>query len=269
MPPRLRGLSLIETIIATFLLVGGFLITVALFHSSLRYTTQIERVSIASLLGERTVHEIQSWARNLNNYRSSWSAYDGATRVDPSYPEHRILTEVSKNSGGPPHPLLASPCTALENLQAVGQRKTLANSCRRVRITVGWPPYTPGSQLRMQCLVPEPRLTWRATNPIVVTLSGAGPLSHNETTTVTAQGFDSTGTAIPDLVYNFYVQPDVPPTMASITQNRQGTSATLTHVINLLNGSSTFGPTGRVIVAVRAVYKGEERWGKSGPISLI
>lgn len=264
-----RGLTLVETIIASFLLVGGFLVTVALFHSTLRYSTQIERVTVATALAERRLNEMRLWARTLSNFRSSWAAYDGVTTTDPQSPDLRILSEVSQPSGGPPNPRLASPCASLDGLQALAQQKPLTASCRRVRVTVSWPPYTSGNQVRLVALIEEPRLNWKAAGPIVVTLSGTGPLGHNGTTTATAQGYDQSGAAIPDLVYHYYVQPDNPPSMASISQNRMGTSATLTHAITLFNGSTVYGPTGRVIVTVRAVYRGQERWGSSAPVSLL
>ena len=264
-----RALTLIETIIASFLLVGGFMITVALFHSALRYTSQIEKVTVATLLADRTLNEMRVWARNVTNYRSSWAPYDGVTVAAPEYPDQRIFTQVSKPAGLP-IPLLSSPGTAMDSMQIASDRKSLVNSCRRVRVSVSWPPYTAASTFRLVSLIPEPRLSWRNANPIVVTLTGgAGPLAHNATTTLQAQGYDSTGAPIADLIYSYYVQPDTPPSMASITQNRMGTTATLTHALNLLNGTVSFGPTGKVIVTVRSVYRGEERWGSSAPISLI
>lgn len=100
----------------------------------------------------------------------------------------------------------------MDSMQIASDRKSLVNSCRRVRVSVSWPPYTPASTFRLVSLIPEPRLSWRNANPIVVTLTGgAGPLAHNATTTLQAQGYDSTGAPIADLIYSYYVQPDTPP----------------------------------------------------------
>jgi hypothetical protein len=264
---RRRGLTVVETIIASFLLVGGLLITVALFHTSLRYTAQAEQVVVATTLAQRTLNEMRSWARTPANYRSAWSPYHNITVADPQHPTFLIRTEVSQ-SGGQPHPLLASPCTSLDGLYPATQQRQLANSARRVRVTVTWPPYSAGSTYRLVSLVEEPRLTWRATNPIVVNVSNSGPLNRNGTSTITAQGYDNSGQPIPDLVYSFYVEPGDPASMADISQTRQGRSATLTHILTLLSGSPTYGPAGQVIVTARAVYKGEERWGSSAPIGL-
>ncbi len=268
MRPRRRGLTLAETIISAFLLVGGLLVMIGLFHSVLRYTTQVEQVVIASSLAEKTMGDIRAWARDITHYRGGLAAYDGVQRSDPDYPDFHIFTEVSK-TGGYPIPLLASSCESLDSQFPVAERKNFVNSCRRVRVSVSWHPYTPARTYRLVSFIDEPVFTWRATNPITVTASGLGPLLHNQTVTLTAQGFDSTNGPIPDLIYHWYVEPGSIPSCSTVTSDRMGKTATLTHAVTLNSGSPDYGPPGRVIVTVRAVYRGEERWGASGEVVLL
>lgn len=265
---RGRGLTLAETIISAFLLVGGLLVMIGLFHSVLRYTTQVEQVVIATSLAEKTLADIRAWARGITPYRGGLAAYDGVQRTDPDHPDFRIFTEVSR-AGGFPIPLLASACESLNSQFPAAERKSFLDSCRRVRVTVSWHPYTPGRTYRLVSLIDEPAFSWRDTTPIVVSAGSLGPLAHNDTITLTAQGYDSSNGPIPDLIYHWYVQPGSLPSCATVTSDRMGKTATLTHAVTLNSGSATYGPPGRVIVTVRAVYRGQERWGASGEVVLL
>ena len=87
-----RGLSLIETTLAMFLLVAEVLVLMGMFHQGLRNQTRMIMRTRAVSVMERTMSEIRAWAQTPANYSSGWTPYKNVSRRDTQDPEFTVDT---------------------------------------------------------------------------------------------------------------------------------------------------------------------------------
>jgi Tfp pilus assembly protein PilV len=276
------GLSIIETMIAMVVLVGAFMLVFTLFHASLRYTNRVEKRVFASIIAEKKLEEIRSWASKKAavgyNYDSDWSTYSGACGPDPGNPEY-IVSVTARNSS------IDSPSRSFEALLALPEKKRLHSAVKKVRVSVAWDPHDPAKSLSFTTLVKEPVRSFRnprftidnsrspATDPIVVSAASIpDPLPRDGTVSFTALAYDSENNVICDLFFLWYVQPITDPATgvagnATITQAHNGSSATLVNKVILPGGAVGY-TGGKCLVKARAVYGGIEQWGSSEVINL-
>ncbi|MEW6282841.1 MAG: hypothetical protein AB1758_29790 [Candidatus Eremiobacterota bacterium] len=251
------GLSLTETVISLVLLIAAFFIVVRLFHTGLRYLGQVERHANAVLLAERTMEDLRAWAEQGRNF-DDWTPYASTAVPVTDMNGYRIQVRSSAEA-------LASPASGFEDLQPAPDRRMLQSSCRRVEVTVLWD--SDRKSLRLVSLVSEPVRGWRAVTPIEVRPSGPlpNPLARDAPVTFTAHGFDSDGREIPDLFFKWYLAPS--PGNGTLTQSRDGRSATFTNVVVVPLRPPIY--TGQsVVIQARALYRGQERLGSSAPVNL-
>ncbi|MEW6282590.1 MAG: hypothetical protein AB1758_28530 [Candidatus Eremiobacterota bacterium] len=71
-----RGLSLLETVIALFILSAAIMLVVNLMHASLRHKARLEKRTQATLLASRVMAELRSWARDPINFATGWAGKD-------------------------------------------------------------------------------------------------------------------------------------------------------------------------------------------------
>ncbi len=64
------GFSIAETVIASFLLLLGFLVVARLFHSSLQYQVWVDSVNLATTTGEATLNSVRAWAQQPANFQN-------------------------------------------------------------------------------------------------------------------------------------------------------------------------------------------------------
>ena len=117
---RRRGLTLVEAIIAIFLLLAGFIVVIRCFHSALRISAVTSTRVLAIQVGQRHLESIRSWSRMAHEPRgnrlmtAAWGSLDGTTYHTDSYdPRFRIATIISA-------PPFYSPCTLFEQVIANG-----------------------------------------------------------------------------------------------------------------------------------------------------
>lgn len=217
-----RGLALPEAIIAIFILVAGFVVTAALFHTALRYVGIIERQALAVVLAEQKIEEIRAWSRRVHgtggsesfSSNASWSAYDGVTEPAPDRPEIEISVSAEPDN-------LFSPSSQFErarfsaqenegdkvNPAAVGE-KVLPGSVRRVEVTVSWGA-APGDRLSLLTYVGDPFRDIDPDTAVVVTqISGGSVLAPNAQARFRATVVDTSGQVIPDAIFTWYIDPD-------------------------------------------------------------
>jgi len=225
---RLRGLSLVETLIAFFLLSCGILLITQLFLYSLRYTRQVEERARGLLVAERSLQRLRDWAGQVNagklNYLGSWAAYDGVTLTDPDDADFSVHYEVADDN-------LVAPCREFESLQPPDQQGIMPASAKRVSVAVSWR----GGSLNLAGLIEEPPRLWRAVNPLVVNGTPPNPVTMANLATFTVSAYDSNGEAISDLEYRWYVQ--AMSSSGTVTAGNNGTSATFVPQIVLADGT--------------------------------
>lgn len=71
----MRGASLLEAIVAIFLLVGGSLACFALLIQAFRYQAHSQVVTDATLVAEQSLESVRNWALTPANFDSDWSIY--------------------------------------------------------------------------------------------------------------------------------------------------------------------------------------------------
>ena len=103
--PKHDGFSLVEAVLAAFMLLGAILISVSVFDRTLQVEAGNEKRIVAALVAESAMAEIRRVAGN--NFSQIKTQYDGKTWSLAEYPNFRIRGTVSRA-------ILAVPCTELE-----------------------------------------------------------------------------------------------------------------------------------------------------------
>lgn len=249
-PLRIRGLSLLETIISLFLMVAATLIVTQLFHTSLRHGNVTERRLLGAFLCDGKIEEIRAWASDPDNYEGTWAPYDNVTTTDPEYTDYQITTTLS-------NPSRLSPATDLESIHPVGDRKEVNESLRGVTVTCVWGT-RPVDRLEVSTLVSAPPREWHATNPLEITqTSSVSPWSRDLTNSFRVRGFDENGREIQDITFHWdVVAMDGNATVAS--SSRDGREAVIGNWIFGFTGARLYRP-GNADVVVTARFGGEIR----------
>ncbi|MBS2040332.1 hypothetical protein JST97_35420 [bacterium] len=189
------ALSLIETVLAVFLLAAQIL----LFAGMLARSRQTQRLSQqrhrAVTLAEQKFDEIRAWAALPSNFSSDWSAYQGQI----SRPEPGFEVRVACNPAGQP---VYSPCLGLES-QYGSNAKQLRTSLVPVRVQVSWG----SASLVLNSLVGEP---WHP-GPYAIQLQPAPiftqPVQPDQDFGYTATVTDGQGKPLSDLQMRWFVKP--------------------------------------------------------------
>ncbi len=199
---RSRASSLVETVIAIFVLIAGFLVVSRLFHTSLQFTTRANLKLTAARIAEKKVVEIQSWARDPNNWDANWdSDWPPTPLPDPDEPGF-IVTVLQANQQ------LLSPCTSMEQRWvSLGKAKEFNNSYRRVTVVVNWSS-DPRDELSVTTLVGDPPRQL-SSSPVAISFPGGKvhPLAADASQNLEANLIDRNGRPIADVCFNWYVLP--------------------------------------------------------------
>jgi len=136
MKPRC-GYSLVETIIASFILLLGFLVSIRLFNAAINYSGVSQMRGLAVLVGNKKLEEINAWNRSTHQPVgatpfSDWSAYNGATVADAVNPT--ISTTITTTPVSP----LYVPCTTFQAIVPTANQVTMVNCLERVDVQVNW-----------------------------------------------------------------------------------------------------------------------------------
>jgi Tfp pilus assembly protein PilV len=262
-PPRFRvcwrGLTLVEVVIAIFIITGAMLTLMSLLDSGLTKSSTVEKRMTASDVAERRIAAIRSWAQNSTSWDSGAGFPSGN---DSTYPVYLITQAMINDTTTPPFNI-SSPCTTQG-----GSTRVLTRSYCKLQVNVTYPPYGSGDILSLTTLIDDPPRSWRASNPIVITPSGSAPstVPPNTPFTFTATGYDSNNAPIPDLFFKFYVLPGTGD--GSVSNGGDGQSCSFSSNYTTLTGavidggkSYTGSATSTCTLQARAVYMGVEKWG--------
>ena len=91
---RRDGFSLVEAVLAAFMLLGAILISISVFDRTLQVEASNEKRIVAALVAESAMAEIRRMAGN--NFSQIKTQYDGKTWSVAEYPEFRIRGTVSR-----------------------------------------------------------------------------------------------------------------------------------------------------------------------------
>lgn len=240
MSPR-RGLSLLESVIATFLLTGSFLVLINLFHAGLRHGNRIEKQQFAAIIASEYMEKLRLWAQLRQSagfqYENLREVYDGHSEAWPLAPTYQVSTRVSPAT-------LFSPCSQFEESMPAlhpsthfpaGPRKVHPESeaVMLVQVAVNWSggnqPVSLASYVGRPIAPPENQdsvvIQAQASTPY---LPGSGTLvAQGQGLNLTATAFDADHRPIPNVFFDWVLIPIEGE--ATLLQNRDGSVANVTH----------------------------------------
>ena len=252
-----RALSLVETVLAVFLLAAQILLLAGLLAQFNRTQRDTRQRSRAALLAEQKMDEIRAWARQPGNFAGDWSVYQGQVTQPPEDPGFRL--EVRVNSAGQP---LYSPCLGLESPYDT-KAKLLHRSCVPVRVSVSWAGREP---LVLNSLIGEPvrpkpyTLTFAPDPPFTQPVPTNGPFGYK------AQLQDGLGLPIEDVMFSWRVKPLTGNASLVESPNRNQRQVRAQHAY--LRYGTVVQVSGLVRLECRALYHGQLILLPSDPVQL-
>lgn len=181
--------SLVEAVIASFLLLTSLLVVAALVDSSLRTQAKAEQYLVASTIASNELDKLRGYAtrygmRQLDGFHSQKfpSESDSSYQVSLSVVPHNLVL----------------PNSSLELSVPDSAKKVFRNSARFIKVSVAWSE-TPGDSVDITSLVSD----WQGRDfEVKVNAEGPKEVEANKTLPLKATSGD-----IDDLVYTWYVEP--------------------------------------------------------------
>lgn len=265
-----RGYSLIESILASFLLVFTFFLVSSLFNTGLQYSTRVESRLTMIAIAERHMAEIRLAAQG-----QTWPApSDGPDLEHPAY-NVKITSDAHT---------LYSPSTQLEAAFA-GDKREMSRIARRYTVTVTGGRSAPFSLVaivsegssanstREWYLRPNYGVYDWVDRKCQVEITGTAPsqVGPDDEVLLQARALDANGKEIKDVFFHWQVEPDyshTDPSTGDISESRRdGHSAVFRNRVRLRSGRR-YPQNGYCLVMAYAKYNGALITGKTGSIRL-
>jgi type II secretory pathway pseudopilin PulG len=247
-------MSLVETVIALFLLVSAFTVVTNLLFRSTQALVRVEERAFAVSFAETVMDDIAVWAEDSDNFASDWAIWSNATMVE--YPGY--VAKVTATT-----PILFTPCRQLEIGKPAAERREIVASYRDLEIAIE----SKGAELfRLHTRLAEPE------RPITLVevklISGSTSLAAGGTAILEAVLLDGSNQIVEDVSFRWSVQPDDDGngTVKSLTTNYA--QAELTNVFRSSDGTLRQ-VAGKCRVMAVARYRGQEYRGLSEPVEML
>ncbi|MFN8610025.1 MAG: hypothetical protein U0931_20960 [Vulcanimicrobiota bacterium] len=239
-----RGVTLVESVIACFLLGSSLMLIVNLIGVSVRQAGRIEQRTLAALIARERLTRLQTLAQDPNAW-DSLAAQTGRSQ-DPAHPDFEVAVAVY-----PCHTY--SPCYQWSAWLPPDQQKPLNQTLKTLEVEV----FARGqSQLRLVSRVSEPGRGWHPQPLRVSEGPHDDPLAFQGGVDFSVEARDALDRPIPDLSYRWYVVPLNG--NGTITQSGDGRQARFINRIRTPAGG--FVATGGTVgIEVSARYQGVER----------
>ena len=232
-----NGMLLVESIVASFLMLFAFMAATQLFDASLRWESTSTNERLAALVAERRLEDLRGWVAQqckTNGFNNlNWTAQEV---VDESYPESpgflitvRTTPQIENTPARPgtgrvhPRPGFHSPCSSLyaiapnanddqqknQEWQSYPYSRQLTDSARLVQITVTWA--NDRNEYRLVSLLTDSieraatPSTDFATSPVVV--SGPGSVSVGSSANYSVEVRLPNNQPIPDVTTLWTIRP--------------------------------------------------------------
>ncbi len=259
---RLQGLSLIETVISTFILLIGGLACLELVATATRHQASSSLEIQAGQLAEQSMGQIRVWAQDPTNYRNGWALYDNDHFSSGSSPGFDIV--VTSEQLDP-----QSLCSQLEAKYG-SQARTLEQSMRQVRVAVRW---NGNREVGLVSKIGAPLAPVRNPNPIsVVRLVGPlDPIPVDASVLFACDLYDTDGHAIPGVAFGWNVESITGNADLEPVRKTAGQQVALFHHFYGTDPELNLPPhaiPGQIRLHVEAVYAGTSYAGDSQVIEL-
>jgi hypothetical protein len=249
---RSRGVSLLETLFALFLLTGASLLVVVLFHSGLQRSRLAYVETEARVVARDVLSDLRSKAQNGGlSGPGDLSSFETTYR-HPDLPHLQVEVQAEMAT-------LCSPSSGDESQYSDSEKRVMTESAAKVQVKVSW---DDGQRhLRVISLIGESQK-----NLDRVEVSGAGPVAAGESAVFSAVAFDQDGQKIEDAFFVWWVDPLT--ATGTVIPSHDTRSAVL------LNQTRTAGGTvatsvGDCRLAVLTSYDGKEVIGYSSTIGMV
>jgi type II secretory pathway pseudopilin PulG len=250
----LRGASLVETVVALFVLLSAFTFVAALYNQSLSHHRNVERKEEATRFLSNTLEEVRAWAGQPANYLlPTWAPFSSVT--DPRFPEFEVRVEVASAN-------LSGSCDSLEQAKDPADRVLLTGSARLVTATV----LDRGREIQsVSTLIIEPD---RAAQTVEVFPVPATPatLGREAEAVFEARLLDVDGEVIPDVSFNWAVVPSTG--NASISSVNSGLGQGTLRNTNSYYAGPVYYTGGKCLVEASTSYRGVQYIGLSDEVQL-
>jgi hypothetical protein len=242
-----RGFSLVESVIALFLLLTIVMFLFMSFDQALRYQSRAAIRQKAVVIASRTMAGLRAWAQVPANYDSDWSAKNGMTFPDSQDGSYNV--RIDCNPSGQP---LFSPCFALES-QYGPTAKFMTRSLIPVKVTVSWGSGS-SSQLAVCSYIGDPP---RVPQPLlqITQTGGPQPLPYQQVDTFGVTALDNGQQPIRDLVYTWDIQSITGNAWLLNTGPRNGTTQAVENIYTT-PGGVVLDVSGLIQVQAETVYHG-------------
>lgn len=244
-----RGLSLMETVLSCFLLVGLITLAIHLFHAALRHSVLVEQRLRGIMLAQEQLESVRQQAADAAGF-DRLRDWDGR-RVTRDGVE--LVTAVRARP-------LFSPSSPMEQGEAAPRQ--MRASVYEVEVLARWGPRGVDSG-RLVTLVPDPG---RTPGRLAVTPATPVPsqLPPGQGQVYRLQLLDATGHEIPDVTFHVSSEPSG---RAFAESDRDGRTATLANRVYRMDGTwTTTGGPARLHCWAR--YRGLEITGDSLPLEM-
>ncbi len=259
---RPLGLSLIETVISTFILLIGGLACLELIATATRHQASSSLEIQAAQLAEQAMGRIRVWAQDPANYRAGWSLYDNDHFGSPAAPGFDIaITSESLK--------VVSFCTELEAKFGT-EARTLDQAMRQVRVAVRW---NGNREVVLVSKIGSPLAPVRTANPIVIQrLSGPlDPIPVDASVLFACDLYDTDGRAIPGVAFGWNVESISGNGYLEPVRKSAGQQVNLFHHFYATDPELNLPPhaiPGQIRLHVESVYGGAVYSGDSSVIEL-
>lgn len=181
--------SLIEAIIAAFLLLTSLLVVAALVDSSLQTQAKAEQYLFASMVASTELDKLRGYSERFG--LEHLDGFEGQSFVSEADSAFRVTLKVS------PYPLPV-PNSSLESDFPEGSRRIFRDSTRFVQVRVAWSE-DPGDHVLLSSMVSD----WREQDfEVKIEAEGAtGVEAHGKLKLKASSG------KVKDLVYTWYTEP--------------------------------------------------------------
>lgn len=240
-----QGVTLLETLIALFVLLSAFVIILSLFLKSTDYQVNVETKVFSVAFGETVLDDIKVWASDYTNYSGDWSSWNSVTL--PEYPGYEARVAVVQ-------PSVPDPCSALEAGKPVPEQVVMNDSFRDLTLVVF---HNGGEQTQIHTRLAEPE---RRIQEIKVEALGGTSIAPNTESNFKATMLDSNNEPVEDIVFrwtleavtgNGSVRPQIPDSSVGIVRNAYVGFDGLTRIVP---------GTCRLVASAR--YRGREYFGE-------
>jgi Tfp pilus assembly protein PilE len=222
---RRRGYSLLEVVIALFLLGTSTLFVVNIFHVALQRSRSSEAQTTARLLVEQKWSELRAWAADNYIEEASLSSIDG--EVTQSAEHSGFEVKVSATPW-----ILHSPSKEFEMARAEEERRTIEDCVASVEVTATWSGAQGKGAYTLTGLLPA---AYRAVDTIDVKILGSAVVGQDGTTELEAVALDAEGNPVKGVSFGWWVSPSTG--NGTITPRVPNNIADLQHRVTLLDGT--------------------------------